>query len=71
MNIVEVVVAKQVFMRRQDKLQNFDPAEIRRLLLRLCIFLPVLAATIGSLEIAGSSNPKVARSDAAQELALP
>ncbi|WP_026619991.1 hypothetical protein M728_002880 [Ensifer sp. WSM1721] len=63
MNIADVVLAKQAFARCHDKWQKFDPMEIRRLLLRLCIFLPILAATIGSLEIAGSRNFAVARSD--------
>lgn len=71
MNIVDVALAKQAFARGHEKWQNFDPLEMRRLLLRLCIFVPVLAAIIGSFEIAGASNPKVARSDATQELALP
>ncbi|WEX89718.1 hypothetical protein PZN02_005030 [Sinorhizobium garamanticum] len=62
MNIVDVILAKQAFARGHEKWQNFDPMEMRRLLLRLCIILPVLAAAIGSLEIGGSRGFAVARS---------
>jgi hypothetical protein len=68
MNIVDVALTKQAFARGHEKWQNLDPMEMRWLLLRLCIFLPILAATIGSLEIAGSRNFAVARSDSTYAL---
>ncbi|YCI06048.1 hypothetical protein M1D34_28785 (plasmid) [Ensifer sp. D2-11] len=53
MNIVEVVLAKQIFAPRDERCQNFDHVESRRVLLRLCAFLPILAATFIALEITG------------------
>jgi hypothetical protein len=53
MNIVEVVLAKQIFTPRGENWQNSDHVESRRVLLRLCAFLPILAATVIALEISG------------------
>lgn len=67
MNIVDVVLAKQFFAPRDEKWQDFDHVESRRVLLRLCAFLLILAANVIELEITGQG---VSRSPSRYEVGI-